>query len=153
VSSPHGLGSLFASCTYTPCSQMGSPLSYTFSNKEQRPFFYLLSTLNNSNISLPKPQRAYSSGSPTPSLAPPLFPTKQQPQRARRRPWRATSPDAQELFFLPRTAPLSPSPRSVAPRNQFFPAAPPNRHAVGARRNVQQPRRLHALPACCFVAP
>jgi hypothetical protein len=42
--------------------------------------------------------------------------------------------------------PLSPSPRSAAPRNRVFPAAPPNRRAVGARQNAQQPQHRRRSP-------
>jgi hypothetical protein len=58
-----------------PCSQMGSPLSYTFSSKKPAPF------------------------------PAPLFPAKQQPQRARRHPWPSPIP------------PWPPSSLSRAPRN------------------------------------
>jgi hypothetical protein len=129
------------------------------------PFFYLWSMPCAASPS-PKSQRAYSSGSPAPSPAPPLFPIKQQPQQARHRPWRAASPDAQKLFFPPRTAPLFPSPSRAAPRNRVSPAAPQHRRAIGARQNARgkhcaaqpPPRRrkssvrfLSALAAIIFL--
>jgi hypothetical protein len=52
----------------------------------------------------------------------------------------------------------APSPGSAAPRNQVFPAAPPNRRVVGARQNAQQAARCSSppvrspLPSSCVVA-
>jgi hypothetical protein len=167
----HGTSLPLCSCAGNPSSagNLGPPMAASFPHGRHFPSCPPLCSPHGSSRELGAP-----TCSPTPLLRPAQQPCAHhsgKPDAPALPPWRpeicssSSSPslhgrrsELQQPLQLPMTycnRRLGASPSWLATR------LPPCLRAaaqcpwclLGARRNVQQPRRLRALPACCFVEP